>query len=699
MAATKSKSLGIDLGTTMSCMAGVISGELTVIDNRDGERITPSVVCFDKDGGMPVVGTTAISSASTAPGNFVYEVKRMFGKGFHHTDVQKAIKYWPFKIEEIKTSGASDSKAVDNIGIIVQENGKPRTYEPIQVSAAVLSYLLESSKVRLGSYPRDVVITVPAYFQEGAKKRTMDAASIAFAGKVDENNSPVDIKITLLAEPTAAAIAYGSVMMKNKQVKDDDEERILVFDLGGGTYDVSILDFTYSRDTPVGVVASTDGDNFLGGSDFDNVIIEMAKKKFAEMHPNDENIVNEDEKKKIDLRLRQEAIKCKTSLSSNVKVMFNLSCYRGTKDLTFEITRVQFERAARDLFNRLLEKIKGVLLSSEGVTPIYYDDGKLNTDATKRNNTHARDSLDAIIEKAKATINWVIMVGGSSRIPKVNSILGDFFGDSADRKKVVSPLNPDEAIAYGAGYYANAISKDAEDIGGPNLLLIDQVPLNLNIETFGGVATPLIEARTHIPAKKQQVFSTASDNQTSVEIVITSGNRPMSADNETIGRFSLTGIAAAPRGTAQIEVTFEVDKNNILKVTASDKATGNQQVYVENMTNKLTDKDIERMKNEAMEHAAADAKILETTNAVNNYQNTIYTFMDQVDKMGDKLSGETKDSINKRLDEEESWLKGLKKDSESAMINDRLKTFMEDMGKMFQGGESSTNNPDVTEVN
>lgn len=703
----KVATIGIDLGTTTSCVSGYVRGELTVIDNRDGERITPSVVCFDKDGGQPVVGSNGILAASSCPSNFIYEVKRMFGKGYHSKEVQRSIKFWPYKIQEIKTAGKpANENITDNIGIVVQEKGKDKVYEPIQVSAYVLNYLYESAKQRLGSSPTFVAITVPAYFNEGAKQRTLDAADIAFSGKTDENNSKLNIKVVLLAEPTAAAIAYGSIMMKNKQVKDGDEERILVFDLGGGTYDVSVLDFCYDTASPVGIVKATDGDNFLGGSDFDNIIIQLAKKKFAELNngQNPDEGVPHEEKLKNDLRLRQEAIKVKNSLSTNMKVTFNLPCYRGSTDLVFEITRVQFERAAKNLFERLKEKCSGVLLSLEGITPVYFDDGRLNEEETLRVNPSARSrGLSNIISEAKTTINRVIMVGGSSRIPKVKAVLEEFFGETADTpsvsKKVISPLNPDEAVAYGAGYFANASCPDAEDIGGPKLLLIDQVPLNLNIETYGGVATKLIEARTAIPCKQSQIFSTAADNQTSVEIVITQGNRPASADNYHIGRFTLSGISPAPRGVPQIEVTFEVDQNNILKVTATDKGSGKKEIYVENMSNKLSEDDIEKMKKTAEEHAAKDAVFTERTNLKNQFEGAIYAFEDKLESMS--ADEAKKSEIKSKLSAEESWLRGLDLEVDPAIIRERMNTFTAEMTKILENpsASSATSNPDVEEVN
>lgn len=715
--ASTHKVIGIDLGTTMSCMAGMVNGELSIIDNRDGERITPSVVCFDKDGGVPVVGSNAILAAASAPENFVYEAKRMLGKGFNYDEIKKAAKFWPFQIREIKASRSdsglgSNESATDNIGIVVTEKGREKVYEPIQVSACVLSYLLDSAKQRLGLYPTFSVITVPAYFHDGAKQRTLDAAKIAFSGKTDENNNVLDVKTVLLAEPTAAAMAYGSIMIKNKQVKDGQEERILVFDLGGGTYDVSILDFSYDRASPVGIVKATDGDNFLGGADFDNVIVKMAKDKFEELYKGvnfDEGATEEERNRnrlRSDLRLRQEAIKVKSSLSTNLKVVFNLSCYRGSKDLVFEISRTQFERASRDIFNRLLEKCRGVLLSCEGVTPVYHNDGRLNTEETIRSNQNVRD-LESTINRAKGTIQRVVMVGGSSRIPKVKAILEEFFGETADtpanKKKVVSPLNPDEAIAYGAGYYANSCAPESGSANDVNLLLIDLVPLNLNVETLGGVATKLIEANSAIPCKKNESFSTAVDNQTSVEIVVTQGNRRLSKDNHLLGRFSLSGIPPAPRGTPRVEVTFEVDQNNILTVSAKEASSGvTNQLTIENVANKLSKEDIDRMVRQAEEFSKQDEERVALIDAKNGYENILYS---SEDRLGQATCGEDiKQNIKSKINSELDWLKTCGETTPAQEVKDRMNGFIKEMGEMMgmpgaAPSSNATNNPDVEEVN
>ncbi|KAI5168614.1 endoplasmic reticulum chaperone BiP [Pancytospora epiphaga] len=706
------KVVGIDLGTTMSCMAGMVNGRLGIIDNRDGERITPSIVCFDKDGSVPVVGSNAILAATSAPTNFVYEVKRMFGKGFYDKDIQKSIPFWPFQVKEVKTKGDKAAEAAtDNIGIAVCENGAEKIYAPIQVSACVLSYLLESAKQRLGIYPTYAVITVPAYFHDSAKQRTLDAARIAFSGKKDDNNNDLVVETTLLAEPTAAAMAYGSIMIENNQVRDGQEERILVFDLGGGTYDVSVLDFSYDKDSPVGIVKATDGDNYLGGADFDNVIVNMAKAKFAEMNPGadlDAGMTPE-ERKKSDLRLRQEAIKVKASLSTNLKVVFNLSCYRGSKDLVFEVSRTQFERASRGIFDKLLEKVKGVLLSCEGNIPVYTADGKLDVPEVIRGNPGVKD-IESVIRRGKSTINRVVMVGGSSRIPKVKAILEEFFGENAttpaSEKKVVSPLNPDEAIAYGAGYYANACKPESGSASDVNLLLIDLVPLNLNIETLGGVATKLIEANTAIPCRKEETFSTAADNQTSVEIVVTQGNRKISAENHLLGRFTLSGIPSAPRGVPQITVTFEVDKNNILCVYAKEQSSGvENKLTIDNVANKLSKDDIERMVKQAEEHSKQDAAFEAVVSARNTYETMIYQTQDKLESAG--VNEETKTQINALIAEEENWLKTLDKSVEAEEVNKRMQEFTKTVAGLMGGasgstgnpGAQSTGNPDVEEVN
>lgn len=709
MTTTTHKVIGIDLGTTMSCMAGIVNGELSIIDNRDGERITPSVVCFDKEGGVPVVGSNAILAAASAPENFVYEVKRMFGKGMYDSDIKKAIKYWPFGVREIKTSGGKGAEnATDNIGIVVKENGKEKVYEPIQISACVLSYLLDSAKQRLGVYPDLAVITVPAYFHDGAKQRTLDAARIAFAGKNDENGKAMEVKTILLAEPTAAAMAYGSIMIKNKQVRDGQEERILVFDLGGGTYDVSVLDFSYDSASPVGIVKGTDGDTFLGGADFDNVIVNMARQKFIEMNQgvDCDAGLSEEDKKKSDLRLRQEAIKVKSSLSTNLKVVFNLSCYRGSKDLVFEISRTQFERASKDIFSKLLEKCKGVLLSCEGVIPVYNDSGKLDVTETIRANPSTRD-LDSIVNRAKGTINRVVMVGGSSRIPKVKAVLEEFFGESADapaaQKKVTSPLNPDEAIAYGAGCYANSYAPEAGSAKDVNLLLIDLVPLNLNIETYGGVATKLITANTAIPCKKQETFSTAADNQSSVEIVITQGNRSVSSCNHLLGRFTLSGIPPSPRGVPKIEVTFEVDQNNILTVSAREASSGvESKISIENIANKLSKDDIDKMIKQAEEFAKQDEAVLALVTAKHTYENALGGLEDKVSSSS--ISEAEKKDVKNKIKSELEWVNSSGNNATIEEVTERMNNFIKDIGNTLGATSdappsANTGNAEVEEVN
>ncbi|KAI4292995.1 heat shock 70kDa protein 1/2/6/8 [Pancytospora philotis] len=704
----KHKVIGIDLGTTMSCMAGVVNGNLSVIVNKDGESLTPSVVWYSDDGSAPVVGSNALMPANGCPSNFVYEAKRMLGKGFHDPDIKRAIEYWPFTVREIKMeNGRSNQQATDNIGIFVKEKGVEVQYEPVQVSANVLGYLYDSAKIRLGQYPTYAVITVPAYFHDSSKQRTLQAAKLATAGRVDENNNPLTMETALLSEPTAAAMAYGSIMMANKQMTKT-EERILVFDLGGGTYDVSVLDFTFDEEAPLGLVKGTDGDNFLGGADFDNVIIEMAKKKFQEDYPDfDDSGMTEEEKKKADLRLRLEAIKVKVFLSSNLKVKFNISCYRGTKDLSFEITQIGFERAARKIFDKLLEKVRGVLLSCSGIIPAYTPAGMLDRNEIKSNNQNCGD-LDAVINRAKASIDKVVMVGGSSRIPKVKAILEEFFGDKADTpvasKKVVSPLNPDEAIAYGAACFANSQRPESGVVNDVNLLLVDTVPLNINIETYGGIATTLIKANSNIPANAEQDFTTAADNQTSVEIVITQGNRKVSSENAPLGKFTLSGIPPAPRGVAQIHVNLSVDRNNILLVTAKEKTTGAEsQLTIDNFSNKLSKDDIERMVKQAEEHAKADQAFEAYSAARNTYEAYIYQSLDKIE--GTNLADATKQQVKALIEEEESWLKTLSNTTEASVVEARMAEFTKQITALMGGASGAApssnpaDNPDVEEIN
>jgi len=693
----------------------MVHGELTVIDNRDGDRITPSVVCFNKESGQTVVGANGILAAQTSPENFVYEAKRMIGKGYWDSDIQKNMEYWPFQLKEIKASSSDipKEKQVDNIGIVITVGGKEQIYEPIQISAAVLNYLAESAKTRLNGFPNHVVITVPAYFHDGAKQRTLGAAKIAFANKKDANNNPLEVNTILLAEPTAAAMAYGSKMISSKLRKDGDSEKILVFDLGGGTYDVSILEFNYDAQNPIGEVKATDGDNYLGGGDFDNIIIKMAKDEYAAAHPNDLTTGGKLDDLKNDIRLRQEAIKVKSQLSTNTNVTFALSCFRGSNGINFEVSRNKFERAGKKLFDRLLEKVKGVLLSYSKVNPVYTDDGYLNYGETQSQNRDvlAKKTIDGLISESKGDIDRIIMVGGSSRIPKVKAILEGFFGETSEtpdsKKKVVSVLNPDESIAFGAGYYANASSPDADETDGPKLLLIDNVPLNLNIETFGGVATPVIKATTAIPAKNTQVFTTAADNQTTVSIVITQGNRTKTADNHLIGSFNLNGIAAAKRGEPQIEVTFDVDHNNILKVTACDKKTGSKEIFVQNMNEKLTDDDIERMKKVAAEHEKTDQLFKDRTEAKNSFENMVYSLADKVDEL--KCDAAVKANLEAKIKEANDYLNGPANEAEPAEIKAKSEEFGKSFGEMLQQassgqqGETSNNNAapnaDVEEVN
>ncbi len=742
------KVIGIDLGTTMSCMAGVLNGELTIIENRDGERVTPSVVCFPKDGGMPIVGNNAITAGKDNPLNFVYEVKRMFGKKMNDENIQKAISYWPFEVRMIPKG----TDASDNLGIVIKENGKEKIYEPIQVSACVLSYLLDSAKQRLGVYPDFAVITVPAYFSDLAKRRTLDAAAIAFGSKktVDENGKEVKLncETVLLAEPTAAAMAYGSKKIKDsafmQAVQNTDtpgQERVLVFDLGGGTFDVCVLDFTFDPAAPMGEVKGTDGDSFLGGADFDNVIIKIARQEFKKKYNYDpfETITDVEEKKKLELRVRREAIKVKTSLSTNTNVTFHLSCFHNSNDLIFDLSSTMFYRSCTDLFRRIIERCRGVLLTSAGYEAVYDDSGKLKVDEILAK--HPGLDIEGIIRTAKNAIKKVIMVGGSSRIPKVMTTIAEFFGELLDgstnpvlkqlvdafemtmnkdeiekaRKvnKITFPLNPDEAIAYGAGFYANTRSPEEGVNLGQDILLVDSVPLNLCIETYGGVATKLIAANTPIPCKKVEKFSTAENNQTSVQIRVFQGNRAMAENNSLLGEFTLSGIPPAPRGVPQILVTFEVDQNNILTVTAKEESSGiSQQISIENLSNRLTKEKIREMIEQAEQFSKQDEEKAALANAKSLFENTLYTMEDKLSKATVPESNKT--NIQQIINNELSWLRSQEcSTSTAASIQERMQKVIAEIQQLMggattgagpasgaaPGGNAGNDNVDVEEVN
>ena len=563
------KIIGIDLGTTNSCVAVFEGNEPVVIANSEGKRTTPSVVGF-VDGGERKVGDPAKRQAITNPKRTVYSIKRFMGETYDQ--VQKEIARVPYSV----VRGDNNTPRVDIDG---------RLYTPQEISAMILQKMKKTAEDYLGQEVTEAVITVPAYFSDSQRQATKEAGQIA----------GLDVK-RIVNEPTAAALAYG-VDKSNKDMK------VAVFDLGGGTFDISILEFGGG----VFEVLSTNGDTHLGGDDFDQVIIDWLVQGFK----NDEGADLTTDPMAMQ-RLKEAAEKAKIELSSSTSTEINLPYIMPVagvpKHLVKTLTRAKFEALAHNLIQACLEPCK-----------------KAMSDAGLNN----------------ADIDEVILVGGSSRIPAVQKLVEDFFG------KVPSKgVNPDEVVAVGACIQGAVLNKEA---GVGNIVLLDVTPLTLGIETMGGVMTKLIDANTTIPCKKSEVFSTAADNQTEVTIHVLQGERPMAAQNKSIGQFNLTGIAPARRGVPQIEVTFDIDANGILKVSAKDKATGKEQAIRIEASSGLSKEEIDRMKAEAEANAEADKKEKERIDKLNQADSLIFTTENQLKDLGDKIPADKKAPIEAAL--------------------------------------------------
>ena len=563
------KIIGIDLGTTNSCVAVFEGNEPVVIANSEGKRTTPSVVAF-VDGGERKIGDPAKRQAITNPTRTVFSIKRFMGENWDQ--VQKEIGRMPYKV----VKGDNNTPRVDIDG---------RLYTPQEISAMILQKMKKTAEDYLGQEVTEAVITVPAYFSDSQRQATKEAGQIA----------GLEVK-RIVNEPTAAALAYG-VDKSNKDMK------VAVFDLGGGTFDISILEFGGG----VFEVLSTNGDTHLGGDDFDQVIIDWLVQEFK----NDEGADLTTDPMAMQ-RLKEAAEKAKIELSSSTSTEINLPYIMPVagvpKHLVKTLTRAKFEALAHNLIQACLEPCKKAMS----------DAGLSNSD-----------------------IDEVILVGGSSRIPAVQKLVEDFFG------KVPSKgVNPDEVVAVGACIQGAVLNKEA---GVGNIVLLDVTPLTLGIETMGGEMTKLIDANTTIPCKKSEVFSTAADNQTEVTIHVLQGERPMAAQNKSIGQFNLTGIAPARRGVPQIEVTFDIDANGILKVSAKDKATGKEQAIRIEASSGLSKEEIERMKAEAEANAEADKKEKERIDKLNQADSLIFTTENQLKDLGDKLPADKKAPIEAAL--------------------------------------------------